>query len=95
MYHILRLFFVDCKFKRIENGIWLTSKKELTANQLKKLSLIPGIANFAIAEESKLNIKDIQTTIDLLLKNSNDSVQKSFRITASRSNKNRDRKEIG
>jgi len=80
----LRLLFVDCKFKRIENGIWLSSNKNLDEKEMEQLSLIPGISNFAIAEKCKLDTGNIKETIDKFMTK---DTSKSFRITTSRSNK--------
>jgi len=76
----LRAIFPNTKASRMEGGIWL---ENITKENLERLKLIPGIANFAIAYTCPLNIKDFKKTIDKTI----DKQAKTFRLTAKRSNK--------
>jgi len=79
----LKNTFPSAVFTRIEGGVWAENFGEENLSVLKN---IPGINNFAVAYQSKLEIEDIKNTIDNLLKNFKDI--KNFRISAKRINKN-------
>lgn len=76
----LRRLFKPVEINRLEGGLWLTKFKQ---EDLGRLSKTPGIANLAVAESCLPTIKQIQKIIDKIV----DRSAKSFRITASRSNK--------
>ena len=81
----LRALFSNCSIKRIESGIWLEKEQNLSDDDLLRLSLMPGIANFAIAKTSKLDIPSIKEVIDHFF---GDGINaKTFRVSSNRSNK--------
>jgi len=85
-------YFIDCLIqnienlfpqtivKRIEGGLWIENFKD---ENLKRLALVPGVANFAKAFASDLDLKNIiKDIVDYQW-----GSYKSFRIKAERSNK--------
>lgn len=56
----LENLFPKVKVKRIEGGLWLENFKD---EDLKRLALVPGVANFAQAFTSDLDIKKIIKTV--------------------------------
>jgi len=73
--------FVGVKVKRIESGLWIENFQQ---SEIARLALVPGVANFAIAITSELDIEKISETIIQYQWGENIS---SFRIKAERSDK--------
>ncbi|MFA6548033.1 MAG: tRNA uracil 4-sulfurtransferase ThiI [Candidatus Magasanikbacteria bacterium] len=73
--------FVGVKVTRIESGLWVENFKQ---PEIARLALVPGIANFAIAFKSELNIEKISKAVTGYEWGSNIT---SFRIKAERSDK--------
>lgn len=81
----LENLFPGSDVKRVESGMVMSA--DLSEQEIDKLSLIPGVANFAPAIISKAEgINDLKKSVDILL---DDNVNyKSFRISSDRSFKN-------
>lgn len=73
--------FPGCNIKRIESGIWIENFKE---EDLKRLALTPGVANFAEAYICGLEIAEIKNALENIEWGSD---VKTFRIKAERSDK--------
>ncbi len=73
--------FVGIKVKRIESGLWIENFEQ---SEMARLALVPGVANFAVAFASELDIKKISEAVA-----NYDWGEKvtSFRIKAERSDK--------
>ncbi len=78
----LEFLFPGIKVVRIESGLWLENFQE---EEMARLSLIPGIANFAPAYLAKPDLKQIIELAES--QNWGDSI-KTFRVKAERSDKN-------
>ncbi len=77
----IRDLFADTKVTRIESGIWIENFKE---SEIARLALVPGVANFAIAFTSELDIEKISEAITKY--NWGEKIE-NFRIKAERSDK--------
>lgn len=77
----IRRLFVNAAVKRIEGGFFVGSLDE---TQVSRFACVPGIAKFAEAIVCKRNLADMQKS---LLKQKILPEQKTFRISASRSDK--------
>ncbi len=77
----IRDLFTDTKVTRIESGIWIENFKEL---EIARLALVPGVANFAVAFTSELDIEKISEVITNYSWGNNVT---TFRIKAERSDK--------
>ncbi len=78
----LEFLFKGIKVNRIESGLWIENFSE---NELDRLALIPGIANFAPAWLVKPDLKEI---IKLTESQNWGEDIKTFRVKAERSDKN-------
>lgn len=81
----LRALFNGVKARRVESGIWLENFAE---NEMSRLALVPGIANFAPATTCASEIDIIKKTIINLLPEQPTKKKTTFRISAERSFKN-------
>lgn len=77
----IRNLFTDTKVTRIESGIWIENLKE---SEIARLALVPGVANFAIAFTSELDIEKISEVVTNHNWGNNIT---TFRIKAERSDK--------
>jgi len=77
----IRDLFTDTKVTRIESGLWIENFKE---SEIARLALVPGVANFAIAFTSELDIEKIGEAVVNFDWNKD---TKNFRIKAERSDK--------
>lgn len=77
----IRHLFADTKVTRIESGLWIENFKQ---PEIARLAFVPGVANFAIAFTSEL---DIDKIIESITKYNWGEGIKNFRIKAERSDK--------
>lgn len=77
----IRDLFSDTKVTRVESGIWIENFKE---SEIARLALVPGVANFAVAFTSELDIEKISEVITNYNWGNNIA---TFRIKAERSDK--------
>ena len=81
----LESLLTGTKAGRIEGGMWLENVQPV---QLERLSLMPGIANYAEAIKAKSTIEDIKKGVDSIIPRPSGELQSdkpTFRISAERS----------